>query len=478
MGHPNHSASRNQTALPGCSFWSAALLVFSSCSSDSDATSQAEPATLPPASVATASPLPSSAASPSEIGAAETTTPGLIDPTPAEETSAQETGAEGPLAPEQACQAVSSEANIVRRPMDIIVVVDNSGSMADEIEAVERNINVNFASILGDSNIDARVILFSGYRPPDWANLASVRVCVGPPLGPSACDSRSEGTSPHNSPAFFHFDQPVYSRDGPSLLLATAHDPPLSRDVHPWNLPTLEDDAMSQNGWLALLRPEAFKAFIMIGDDSVDWEDAEPPDPALDAFAAEFDERLRTLAPSQFGAPEDERQYVWHSIVGVVEKTAADSIYEIDEPLVESTCESAKRAGVPHQQLSLLTDGLRFPICLLDDYDQIFRRIATEIVVGSALPCNWAIPEPPDGQTFDRDQVNLSYVPSDGSMSPEFVRVDSADACEASTAWYYDDPNSPTTVHACPAACELLNQGNGGRVDLLFGCATRLPTLK
>ena len=38
-----------------------------------------------------------------------------------------------------------SRAMLVKEPIDIIVVLDNSGSMDEELDSVERNINVNFA---------------------------------------------------------------------------------------------------------------------------------------------------------------------------------------------------------------------------------------------------------------------------------------------------------------------------------------------
>ena len=47
-----------------------------------------------------------------------------------------------------ACAQAESQATLVKEPIDIIVVLDNSGSMDEELDAVERNINVNFAEIL------------------------------------------------------------------------------------------------------------------------------------------------------------------------------------------------------------------------------------------------------------------------------------------------------------------------------------------
>src|SRR5689334_6803653 len=40
------------------------------------------------------------------------------------------------------CVTVPATADVTRQPVDIIVVIDNSGSMQEEIDAVEKNINV------------------------------------------------------------------------------------------------------------------------------------------------------------------------------------------------------------------------------------------------------------------------------------------------------------------------------------------------
>jgi hypothetical protein len=44
-----------------------------------------------------------------------------------------------------ACARAEAMAELVKEPVDIILLLDNSGSMDDELDAVERNINVNFA---------------------------------------------------------------------------------------------------------------------------------------------------------------------------------------------------------------------------------------------------------------------------------------------------------------------------------------------
>lgn len=59
------------------------------------------------------------------------------------------------------CAATSATPTLVREPVDVIVVIDNSQSMTNEIQAVERNIGVSFAQILEASAVDYRVILLA-----------------------------------------------------------------------------------------------------------------------------------------------------------------------------------------------------------------------------------------------------------------------------------------------------------------------------
>src|SRR6188768_3785191 len=79
---------------------------------------------------------------------------------------------------------VSAAAKLIKVPVDIILVLDNSGSMEDELDAVEKNINVNFANILQQSGVDYRVILISRQRKAarTESEEASTSICVNSPL--------------------------------------------------------------------------------------------------------------------------------------------------------------------------------------------------------------------------------------------------------------------------------------------------------
>src|SRR5262245_56609399 len=72
----------------------------------------------------------------------------------------------------------------MRRPtrkIDVIFVIDNSGSMSEEIASIRENINQNFASIVAQSGVDFRVVMLSLY------GTESTSVCVEPPLSGASC---------------------------------------------------------------------------------------------------------------------------------------------------------------------------------------------------------------------------------------------------------------------------------------------------
>src|SRR5262245_17996397 len=80
----------------------------------------------------------------------------------------------GDLTPEKpdACAAVTAMATLQKKPVDIIVVIDDSGSMSDELDGVEKNITVNFSNILATSGLDYRGIMFS-----EWGT-GTYHICV------------------------------------------------------------------------------------------------------------------------------------------------------------------------------------------------------------------------------------------------------------------------------------------------------------
>jgi Mg-chelatase subunit ChlD len=87
------------------------------------------------------------------------------------------------------------------------------------------------------------------------------------------------------------------------------------------------------------------------------------------------------------------------------------------------------------------------------------------------LPCEWQIPEPPKGQNFDRDKVNVHLTAPGTDLS--FGKVASEASCKAK-GWHYDDPSAPTRIVACPQTCDLIQSTPQAEIQILLGCAAML----
>jgi hypothetical protein len=100
---------------------------------------------------------------------------------------------------------------------------------------------------------------------------------------------------------------------------------------------------------------------------------------------------------------------------------------------------------------------------------------ALDAVRGSALPCEFRIPRPSAG-TLDYNKVNVRFIGAGGP--DDLVYVASADRCDPMKGgWYYDvDPlaGTPSTVRVCEATCNRFKAEAGGTVELRFGCRTRI----
>jgi hypothetical protein len=337
------------------------------------------------------------------------------------------------------------EAERVRQSVDIIMVVDNSGSMDDEVAAIRDNINVNFASILEESGLDYRVILVSRHSDSEGDDTS---LCIESPLsGLSQCFA----DAPVFSERFFQYSTEIGSDNSFEVLLETyaASD---NREEEFGNAPL---------GWSAWLRPESKKVFLSLSDDNEDMS------------ALEFLFALTEMAPEQFGTDPGNPGFVWHSIVGLVEKAVPTEPYYPTEPIDSDECTgnggNVVNAGEAYQELSRITGGLRFPLCQFDAYDTVFRTIADDVLITGQLACAFAIPAPPQGQSLDLDKVAVAYAPGDGGADQLFGQVAELTACQANAFLVEGD-----RISLCPQACDAVRADPSSAVDVLFTCENTL----
>jgi hypothetical protein len=342
-----------------------------------------------------------------------------------------------PFPKEQACESVSSQASLIRKPVDIIMVIDNSGSMTLEIQSVENNVNVNFAQIIEQSGIDYRVILLAKHG--DASDDQSV--CIRSPLSGTNCNPIPP--APVNGSRFFHYDIEISSHDSLSRILST-YD---TTDTH----------GFAQGGWKNWLRPGSVKTFIEITDDEAD------------ITADEFEAELFALATDGAFGTLASRNYIFHSIVGILPNSPSSSAWLPTDPKKSQKCSSAAAAGGIYEDLSLRTGGLRFPVCETSSYDAVFRAAAQSVIQSSVLLCEFTPAPPPVGTPYEKAYVE--YTPGTGGSPEIFLEKSSASACDDQS---FTRDALTNKVSLCPQTCDRVKTDASASLAVFYACAANI----
>lgn len=244
-------------------------------------------------------------------------------------------------------------------PTDLILILDNSGSMEAETAAVER-VLLGWSQRLATLGLDYRLILLSRHRTRERSDSSAARtsICIEQPLsGLASCPS----AVPVPGERFFHYSIKIDAADSFQQALAGFAAPDAAR--------------LAPEGWSGWLRGGALKAFIEISD-----ADTELP-------AAQFVTRLEALGPQLFAsrAGGSTPGFLFYSVVGLAEKAIPDEAYRPDEPIERTECRSADtspdNAGEQYQALSVLTGGLRLSLCRVDALGERLGRIADDVAL-------------------------------------------------------------------------------------------------
>jgi hypothetical protein len=136
--------------------------------------------------------------------------------------------------------------------------------------------------------------------------------------------------------------------------------------------------------------------------------------------------------------------------------------------------EGAAAPGIQYWELAMATGGRTFSICTpASEWASLFDSLTAAIAIPMAIPCEYEIPEPPEGNELDYLRVNVLYTPGDGSAPQRFPYVGTDDGVDCTSGgWYYDDAAAPTRIILCPSTCDLVSGDTAGRVDVELGCAT------
>jgi Stigma-specific protein, Stig1 len=323
------------------------------------------------------------------------------------------------------CTETSSQAESGMLPADIIVVVDNSGSMTEEAQFVQDSMN-SFASIIAGSGIDYHVILISADSTSDEG------ICVPPPLGNGSCPADE------NLPSYRHVNISVASSNAFDIILS------------------------SYSQWSSSLRPNATRSITVITDDN------------SDMGAANFSSQLIALDPSFAG-------FTFHSIFAPYDLTLECFSCPSNCAGCDPCCGSnggflctplPADEGTVYRELVQSTGGVEGNLCT-QDFLPAFQAMATSVVAASQVSCVYDIPDPPGGETIDFGRVNVDYTPVPGASPEPLYFVTGGEAnCGPGGGWYYDDDSSPTQILFCDVTCSYVQQSTEGAVAVKFGCAT------
>lgn len=308
----------------------------------------------------------------------------------------------------------SAVAQTTKPKVDIIFVIDNSGSMTGEMAQIQANVNT-FAAKIGGSGLDYQVIFI--VRKTGSGN----KICVPEPLAKPSCMD--------NPPLFHHLDVNVQSHNVFKAILGSY-------------------DFDATIAWGKHARSDAFKVFVGVSDDGRN-----------DLETTEFDEALLAKGADQFGTAED-RRYVFHAICGWQEGTSPPS---------SSKCSTADGNGIKYQEAALLTGGIIESVCKTD-YSSVLDKIGDGII--ERLACELGYPT---AEAADPTKVQVRLTTA-GDAPQTLVQVTDASKCDANpTGWYYDEPSEPTKIVLCKSTCDVANKAPGSKVEALVGCKSADP---
>lgn len=308
----------------------------------------------------------------------------------------------------------TAQAAAIKAPLDIIVVVDQSGSMSEELTSVKQDIN-QLSSILATTAIDYRLVMIG------TVGTGTYEVCVPPPLGGPGCAS--------NGTIFRAVDEHIESNDALKLVIKTLTNPTATTE------------------WASFLRPNALKVFIPVTDDDSKGSQG--------LTAAEFDAQL--IGTTLFGT-DAKRNYTFYPIIGAAAFPS------------EAKCgTSPVNTGPTYIQLAKMTNGKWFPICGAA-FASAFAEMGKTLAAG--LSCELSIPAPKEGDTLDPDRVNVKLTSPDGKTVTDVLQDKSAGCDAGANGWQYSADG--TKVLLCGDACEAVRADPNTKIDIEFGCQTKV----
>jgi hypothetical protein len=320
-----------------------------------------------------------------------------------------------------ACAAETFQAE--GRKLDLLVLMDGSGSMLDPVNGARK----------WDLVVSA---LNTFVTDPDSAGIGIALTYFGFPAGFDDAGDLvvSCNTSDYETPAVSVGDLPPNAQ--PFIASLAAYKPEGGTPTRP----ALEGAQNYAAAWLA--RHLTHRVAVVLATDG----EPNDCDSTVDAVAEVAEAAAQQTTP------------ILTYVIGV-----GASLTSLDQV--------ATAGGTGHAYI----------IDTTQDTTNRFIEAMNAIRSRALLPCEYAIPRAADGGEVDTEKVNVTFTASGdggGGAKTLILQVPSADDCDPSDGgWYYDDPVAPTTIKLCKASCDQAKADLGGRIDVLVGCktATAIP---
>jgi hypothetical protein len=329
----------------------------------------------------------------------------------------------GAAPPADGCVGASVSAPPASNPkVDIVWVVDASGSMLDEQMKIAANLT-QFANEISQASIDVRIVMMT-------TSAAIPVICPVTPADPLS------GTPLASDPRYKFIDSRV---DSNNLLDVAVNNYPM---------------------YGAFLRADAALHFVFVTDDESNYQRQPTPEMRAQSFQTDMEK----LAGKHF---------TLHTISSDGPMPCRDPNCMPDPDtgicvFVMLGC-GASAPGATYYALAHNTNGLTASICE-SDWKKIFSPLTAAVIESAPLPCNYTIPPPPRGETLEPGKVNVRWLAPMATADVLWPRAQSMPDCGDALGWYYDDVGAPKQVLLCPRSCEAV--ANGGTLNLSFGCAT------
>ena len=271
--------------------------------------------------------------------------------------------------PDLVCTGVEAMAATVKRPIDVIVLPDESGSMGSARGAVATAMQTTFRTTMEAAAIDYHVIWHGSTPLPMLA-----------------------GHLTYNAVGLGSGDSSMFT-------------------------PVLD----SYDSWIGGVRPDAIKVFVHFTDAT------SGTGAAISGYTGTFDAVLFARDSTIWGT-STAPLFSYNTFVGLTENTPPELPYLPTDPEVSGSCSRGFRNPAALQQMAIRTGGLRFPLCRFDLFDAVFQRIAESAIARASVPCELVLPPPAAGMTIDESTVAVRYRSGAGG-DEVFLRASSAATC-------------------------------------------------